>query len=72
MDKLKVREYVSEKIGAEYLNDIYGCWDSFDKIDFGLLPDQFVLKPTNGSGDIFICRDKSNFALEEARKYCVI
>ena len=67
VDKLKVREYVSEKIGAEYLNEVYGCWDSFDEIDFNKLPEHFVLKPTNGSGDIVICKDKSSFDPEKAR-----
>ncbi|MDF2537574.1 MAG: glycosyltransferase [Herbinix sp.] len=67
-DKLKVREYVTGKIGSEYLIDYYGCWDSFDEIDFNKLPNRFVLKPTNGSGDVVVCRDKSKLDLHKARK----
>lgn len=67
-DKAAVREYVAEKIGPEYLIDQYGCWDSFDKIDFDSLPDSFILKPTNGSGDAVICRDKHSLDRKEARK----
>ena len=35
---------------------------------YDALPNQFVLKPTNGSGDIVICKNKSNFNWEEAKK----
>ena len=67
-DKYQVREYVTEKIGADYLIDCYGCWDSFDEIDFSKLPDQFVLKTTNGSANVVICMDKSTFDFEKAKK----
>lgn len=67
-DKYSVREYIKDKIGPEYLIDNYGCWDKFEDIDFDQLPNQFVLKPTNGCGDVVICKDKSNFDIESARK----
>lgn len=61
VDKYEVRSYVETTfLGADtpYLNDCYGVWDRFEDIDFTILPDQFALKPTNGSGDIFICKNK--------------
>lgn len=38
------------------------------EIDYDALPNQFVLKPTNGSGDIVICKNKSHFNWEEAKR----
>lgn len=58
VDKYEVREYIADKIGAEYLIPLLGVYDSFEDIDFDTLPDQFVLKCTHDSGSIVICRDK--------------
>ena len=70
VDKYAVREYIEEKLGSgtPYLNECYGVWDHFDEIDFDALPDEFVLKTTNGSGDVVICRDKSAFDFADAKK----
>ena len=67
-DKFEVRKYVAKTIGEKYLNDSLGLWNSFDEIDFSSLPNKFVLKPTNGSGDVVICSDINNFDVEKARK----
>lgn len=58
-DKYEVREYVKEKIGQEYLNELYGVYESVDEIDLDKLPNSFVLKATHGSGWNIICRDKN-------------
>jgi hypothetical protein len=39
-----------------------------DEIDFEALPNQFVLKPTNGTGDLVICNDKTTMNWEQAKK----
>lgn len=67
-DKYLVRQWVAEKIGAEYLIPLLGVWDNFDDIDFELLPEQFVLKCNHGSGMNVICRDKKTFDVENARE----
>ena len=67
-DKYDVREYVRTKIGDKYLNDMLGLWENADQIDFEALPQKFVLKPTNGSGDVVVCKDKSTFDIEAAKK----
>lgn len=67
-DKYAVREYVEQKIGLQYLIRMYGIWDSADEIDLMSLPNQFVLKPTNGSGDVVICKDKRKFDWGQAKK----
>lgn len=68
VDKYDVRAYVAEKIGVRYLNQIYGVWDSFEDIEFSQLPNQFVLKVTNGSGDIYICKEKQAMNIKRAKK----
>lgn len=61
VDKYAAKEYVASIIGEEYIIPTYGVWENFDDIDFDSLPEQFVLKCTHGSGDVVICKDKSNF-----------
>lgn len=57
-DKYKVREYVKQCGLENLLNDLYGVWDTPEKIDFSKLPKQFVLKTNNGCGDVVIIKDK--------------
>ena len=61
VDKYKVREYVSEKIGAQYLIPLLGKWDRVDDVNLQSLPDQFVIKCNHDSGGIAICRNKNSF-----------
>lgn len=67
-DKYKVRQWVEEKIGAEYLIGLLGVWDSFDEIDFSTLPDKFVLKTNHGSGTNIIVKDKCSLDLRNAKR----
>lgn len=59
VDKARVKDYVAERIGAQYVIPTLGVWSSYDEIDFDKLPDQFVLKCTHDSGSAVICTDKS-------------
>ena len=68
VDKYEAKQYVAEKIGEEYIIPTLGVWDDPDQIDFGALPDQFVLKCTHDSGGLVICRDKSRLNIEEAKE----
>ena len=68
-DKVEVRKYVQEKGLGDHLLEHYHYWDDASKIKLEELPDKFVLKTSNGAGgkDIFICRDKQTFNLEDAK-----
>lgn len=69
VDKYRVKEYVSHKIGQQYVIPTLAVWNSIDEIDFDSLPDKFVLKTTH-SGDslgVVICKDKSTFNISEAK-----
>lgn len=68
VDKYAVREFVASRIGNQYLNDLYGVFDHESDIDFGILPNRFVLKATHGSGWNIFCKDKSQFDSETARR----
>lgn len=67
-DKYRVREWIKDKIGEEYLIPLLGVWDKFDEIDFDTLPDKFVLKANHGCGWNIIVTDKSTFNKEEAKE----
>lgn len=58
-DKYAVRDYVNERIGKDFLNDLLGVWDHPSEIDWSALPDSFVLKATHGSGTNILVKDKA-------------
>lgn len=63
VDKYAVKQYVADRIGEQYIIPTLGVWDKVENIDWGSLPNQFVLKTTHGGGGggVFICKDKSSF-----------
>lgn len=67
-DKYEVRKYVKECGLEETLVKQYGLYNSMAEVDFNKLPNAFVLKPTHGSGDVVVVRDKSKANLEEIRE----
>jgi hypothetical protein len=67
VDKLEVRSYIEQQIGAEYLTKLLGVYNNADEINFEALPNAFVLKTTHGSGWNIICPDKSTLNIPEAK-----
>ncbi|MEL5899099.1 ATP-grasp fold amidoligase family protein [Clostridium sporogenes] len=68
VDKYEVRKYIAKTIGEEYLIPLLGVYDNFDEIDFDVLPNKFVLKPNHTSGNVYICKDKSQINYVELKK----
>ena len=67
VDKYLVKQYISEKIGEEYVIPLLGVWNRPEDIDFNKLPNQFVLKCNHTSGvGLAICKDKNKFDIESA------
>jgi len=67
-DKYTMRGYV-ERLGLGHLLPrLYGVFESADAIDFGALPEQFVLKCTHGAKANVFCRKKSDLHMSEARR----
>lgn len=67
-DKYEVRRYVESKGLSEFLVPLIGCYSSADEIDFGSLPNQFVLKATFGCQMNLICEDKDKLDVSLAYK----
>lgn len=67
-DKYQVREYIKSKGLDHILNDLYCVYDRPEDIRLENLPDQFVMKLSNGSGTNLICRDKSKLNEQEVIK----
>ena len=56
-DKLKVREYVKDKIDKDLFLPVLGIYDKFEQIDFSKLPKDYVIKCNHGSGMNIIVKD---------------
>lgn len=67
-DKFAVRKYLEQKGCSELANELIGVYDSVDEIDWGGVPDKFVLKCNHGSGWNIVCTDITSFDIEEAKK----
>ncbi|WP_335871164.1 ATP-grasp fold amidoligase family protein [Bacillus sp. 2205SS5-2] len=67
-DKYDVRDYVESKGYSDILVPLYGVYDRAEDIAFDKLPDQFVLKTTNGSHTNIICEDKSKLDIEATKE----
>lgn len=68
VDKVKVKKYVSEKIGNEYVIPTIAVYKTTEEIDIARLPDKFVLKCNHNSGGLTICRDKLKLDLKKAKR----
>lgn len=58
-DKYRVRKYVKEKIGEEYLVPLYLVTDKLTIDQWNKLPDSFVAKANHNSGPVQIIKDKN-------------
>ena len=70
VDKYEVRKYVKIKGLGHILNELYGVYETPEEIDFEILPGQFALKTTTGSGgqNIIIVKDKKTENPDELRQ----
>ncbi len=58
-DKVLAREWVSQRVGKQYLVPIIGVFDSFSEINLPEMPNCFVLKCNHDSGSTTIIEDKN-------------
>jgi len=68
VDKYEVYDFVREKLGDEYLIPLITVHNKVAEIDWAVLPDQFVIQTTHGSGGTIVCKDKSTFNIKAAKK----
>ena len=72
VDKLAVRKHIDQCLGEGHMFPLLGYWDSFEKIDFEALPNQFVMKCNHDSGSTKIIWDKASLTkkdLDELRDH---
>lgn len=67
VDKYAVRSFVKERVGEQYLNDIYKVYDRVSEVNFDELPNEFVIKATHSSNTNIIVNDKSKLDKLKAR-----
>jgi len=60
-DKIRVRDYIRDRVGEQYLVTLYQVHEHFADIDFDALPSAFVIKTNHDSGTVIIVRDKATF-----------
>ena len=66
-DKYEVRKYVKQKYLDKLLIPLIGIYSTTKEINFNSLPNQFVVKTTDGGGgnQVLICRNKSKLLEQE-------
>lgn len=69
-DKYAVRHYVESILGKDILPELYHHTQSPKDIPFSKLPEQFVVKPTHGSGWVRVVRSKTQSSFEEIVSEC--
>lgn len=67
-DKYAVRSYVKSKGCENILVPLYAKWDKIEDVDISILPNDFVIKLNNGSGDAIIVEDKTKVSCEEIKQ----
>lgn len=67
-DKYEVRKYVSVRGFSDSLVKLYGKWDKVEDIDWNSLPNHFIIKTNNGSGDVIKCYNKNTFDYQKSIK----
>ena len=65
-DKLGVREYSKEVLGEDICIPVINVYDNTKQINWGELPQKFVIKCNHGSGMNIIVKDKSKLNKQDA------
>ena len=68
VDKYRVKQWVADRIGEQYVIPTLAVYNSVEEIDLGKLPNRFVLKCNHDSGSVVVCRDKSDLNLDAAKQ----
>jgi len=64
-DRIKVRDYISMKIGEKYLIPLIGNFDEISEDVWQVLPTQFVLKANHGSKMVQVVKNKEKESFNE-------
>ena len=67
-DKFAVKDYVTEKLGAEYVVPTIASWDKAEDLDLSILPDKYALKVNWSSGYNIIVKEKGSISESAIRE----
>lgn len=67
-DKYYARQFVTEKVGEQYLVPMIDYFTDVNKFDVSKYPEKFVIKGTHNSGDVILCSDKTKLDVERTKK----
>lgn len=63
VDKIYAKEYVISKNLSEIVIPTYNIFDNLEDINFDKLPNKFVIKNTQDSGGVYVCKDKNKTSI---------
>lgn len=66
-DKAATRDWVTERIGAQYLVPLVGVWDHAADVPLATLPRPCVVKTTVGSGQVWFLKPGATVDLDDLR-----
>lgn len=66
VDKYEAKQYAELLLGKDVIVPTLAIWNTCNEIDISDLPDKFVMKCTHDSHTVFICKDKTDFNLQDA------
>lgn len=67
-DKFKVRDFVKDRVGEEFLIPLISEFDSTNHIEWDILPESFIIKTNNSSGTNIVVKDKKSIDIEKYTK----
>lgn len=70
-DKARAKDWISERIGAEYVVPMIGAYSNVNDIDFDALPDKFVIKANEGWGadEVILVHDKNQYDIDRIKAH---
>lgn len=68
-DKSKAKQWISTRIGSEYVIPLIGVYDDINDIDFKQLPQKFVAKLNDGWGadNVMVVLDKNKLNIDKTK-----
>ncbi len=68
VDKIYAKEYVKEKGLEDILINTIKTYNDLSEVNLDDLPDKFVIKNTEDSGGVYVCKDKSKISIQDIKK----
>src|SRR3569833_4463812 len=69
-DKYAVRQFVASRLSTDILPKLYCLESQPEQINFDILPQRFVVKPTHGSGWVRVVHNKDALDRAELVRVC--